>query len=277
MTPRSRAASLLREPLVHFLLAGAVVYALLAGRLPDAGERRIVVNEAAVSQLAARFVQSYRRDPTPAELDGTIADYVRDQAYYREALRLGLDRDDEVVVRRMRNKMLALAASEAEALTPTDDQLQALIDRDPARYAAEPSYTLDQAYLGAADDRGRAASQVAVTLLQRGAKAEDVTVPAPIPLHFAGQPASILAATFGDGFARALAQLPVGQWAGPVPSGLGLHAVRVVKRSAPAAPRLGDVRQAVENDWRAEASRRAEDAAYKRILAGYDVVIEKPE
>ncbi|MBS0474555.1 MAG: peptidyl-prolyl cis-trans isomerase, partial [Proteobacteria bacterium] len=135
MTWRDRAAHVLREPLVHFLLAGAVVYALLAGRAPDLGERRIVVNEAVVAQLLTRWSENYRRPPTPTELDGMISDYVRDQAYYREALRLGLDKDDEVVMRRMRNKMIALATSEAEAATPSDAQLQTMLDKDPARYS----------------------------------------------------------------------------------------------------------------------------------------------
>lgn len=277
MTFRSRAAAVLREPLVHFLLAGTVLYAVLAGRAPDIGERRIVVNEAAVGQLAARFEQSFRRAPSAAELDGLIADYVRDQAYYREALRLGLDRDDEVVVRRMRNKMLALAASEAEATTPTDAQLQELLDRNPERYAAELRYSLDQAYLGGDDAASRNTATEKLAQLRSGKSAEDVTLPVPIPLHFKDEPASMLASMLGDGFVAALRTAQLDKWSGPIVSGVGLHLVHVKARTAPQKPSLASVRQAVENDWRSEATRTAEAAAYKRILAGYDVVIEMPE
>jgi hypothetical protein len=148
MTLRSRAASLLREPLVHFMIAGALVFALLSGRAPDAGERRIVVNAEVVSRLLNRFTESFHRQPTPQEMDGLISDYVHEQVYYREALRLGLDKDDEIVVRRMRNKMIAIATNDAEAATPTDADLQKLLDKDPGRYAREPKVTFAQLYLG---------------------------------------------------------------------------------------------------------------------------------
>jgi hypothetical protein len=160
---RSGAAHLLREPIVHFILAGAVVFALMSGRAPDVGERRIVVNEAVVARLGQRWTENFRRQPSPQELDGLINEYVRDQVYYREALRLGLDKDDEVVMRRMRNKMIAIATSDAEAASPSDADLQKLIDADPARYAAEVTYSFDQLYLGADNpaDRQNAAAALA--------------------------------------------------------------------------------------------------------------------
>ncbi|MBS0482719.1 MAG: peptidyl-prolyl cis-trans isomerase [Proteobacteria bacterium] len=274
MTWRERAAQVLREPLVHFLLAGAVVYALLAGRAPDLGERRIVVNEAVVGQLLSRWSESYRRPPTPAELDGLIADYVRDQAYYREALRLGLDKDDEVVMRRMRNKMIALATSEAEAATPTDAQLQALLDKDPARYARETLFDFSQIYLGPDSPEGRKAAEFALDQIRRGTDPASLGKPIPVPTSFSKGAASEIAGMFGDSFVAGLRQQPLGAWSGPVASGFGLHLVKVTARTAPAKPQLADVRQALENDWRADALRKAEDANYRRILAGYDVKIE---
>ena len=93
---------LIKEPLVHFLLAGAMVFWVLSGRPPDLGERRIVVDQVVVGALVQRYYDSFHRIPSPDETDGLIRDYVADQVYYREALRLGLDKGDEVVVRRMR-------------------------------------------------------------------------------------------------------------------------------------------------------------------------------
>lgn len=273
MNWRARATILLREPLVHFLLAGALVFGLLAGRMPDAGERRIVVNEALVARLADRWTSTYRRPPTQDEIDGLIRDYVRDQIYYREALRLGLDRDDEVVVRRMRAKMQSLASAEAESRAPGDAELQALLDKDPARYAPEPRYSLRQIYLGA--DTLELRKSAAATLA-RGDAVEALARPAPLPSEFTYVPASEFAGQFGDEFAAALPALPIGQWRGPVASGLGLHLVKLTARVAPVAPRLADVRQRIENDWRAAALRAAEEQGYRRMLEGYDVSIEKP-
>ncbi|MEQ1542119.1 MAG: peptidylprolyl isomerase [Novosphingobium sp.] len=277
MTWRNGAAVWLREPFVHFLVAGALVYAVLSGRPPDLGERKIVVGEAVVARLAERWSQTYRRAPNPEELDGLITDYVRDQAYYREALRLGLDKDDEVVMRRMRNKMIALATSEAEAATPSDAQLQALLDKDPARYAPEVRLSFAHVYLGDDTPAGREAAAATLARLRGGASPQGLGQPVPIPASFDGDPASDVAGMFGDGFVGALRSAPPGIWTGPVPSGLGLHLIKVTARTAPAKPQLADVRQALENDWRAQALRTAEQENYRRLLSGYDVVIEQPK
>ncbi len=277
MNWRSGAAHLLREPIVHFILAGAVVFALMSGRAPDLGERRIVVNEAVVARLADRWTENFRRQPSPQELDGLINEYVRDQVYYREALRLGLDKDDEVVMRRMRNKMIAIATSDAEAASPSDADLQKLIDQDPARYAAEVTYSFDQLYLGADSPADRQSAAAALALLKAGRSAQQYAQPVPIPASFNQSAASEVAAQFGGEFSDALRGLPQGQWTGPVVSGLGLHLVRVTARSTPAPPSLGKVRVQVENDWHNSARQRAEDAAYRKVLANYDVVIEQPK
>lgn len=276
MTLGSRAAALLREPLVHFLVAGALVFAVLSGRPPDPGERRIVVSEAVANRLVERWMQSFRRAPTTDEVDGLIRDYVMDQVYYREALRLGLEQDDEVIIKRLRNKMVALAASEAEAATPSEAELQALIDANPARYAAEPLLDFTQVYLGADTPANRQAAQTALQALRRGGAPDSYRQPAPIPASFARVPSSEVAAILGDGFVAELARQPLGQWSGPLVSGAGLHLVRVGRREAPAAPRLADVRQRVENDWRSAATQKAISEAYAKLLEGYDVVIERP-
>ena len=273
---QERAAALLREPLVHFLLAGMVVSALLSGRPADPGERRISVDEAVVDRLANRWAQTYRRAPTPDEIDGLIGDYVKDQVYYREALRLGLDRDDEVVMRRMRSKMIATSTSVAEAASPTDTELQALLDRDPARYALDPLYTLSQIYLGSDDAAARGTASELLGRLRQGAAPAGMGRPAPVPLRFSAVPASQLASIFGDEFAAALRNAPTGGWTGPIGSGLGLHLVKIDARKVPAAPRLADVRARLENDWRSAAIKQAEEKTYRQLLEGYDVVIEQP-
>ena len=132
---RDRAAIVLREPLVHFLLAGALVFAVLSGRAPDTGERRIVVNETVVTGLVNGYVQSFRRPPTDEELDGLIRDYVRGEVYYREALRLGLDQDDAVVRQRMVAKMDMSASAAAEIAEPHEAELRAYFEANRARYA----------------------------------------------------------------------------------------------------------------------------------------------
>lgn len=272
MTLKDNLRRLLKEPLVHFLIAGAMVFWLMSGRPPDLGERRIVVSERVAGALAQRFYDSFRRMPSQDELDGLIRDYVQDQVYYREALALGLDQNDEVVVRRMRRKMEGLAVADAEAATPSDKDLQALIDKDPARYAEDPRTTFQQVYLGADTPENRLQADVKLKQLRAGQSASGV--PVPLPARLDGASASEISGMFGDEFTLSLRNQPTGQWVGPVASGLGLHLVRVDNRAAPAPPSLANVRQRVENDWRAAAVAKSRDESYARILKGYDVVIE---
>lgn len=273
---RDRAVAVLREPLVQFLVAGALIFVVLSGRAPEAGERRIVVDEAAVAGMVNRYVEAFRRPPSPQELDGLIRDYVRGEVYYREALRLGLDQDDEVIKKRLRNKMLAIAGADAEAAQPSDGDLQALIDQNPARYATPPQFTLEQRYIGADSPDLRKAAAAAVKRLNAGGTAGIADVPIPLSAQFADAPAFDLASQFGDDFLAALNAAPVGQWSGPVVSGFGLHLVKITRRNLPAPPKLAEIRQRVENDWRSEAVRKAEEANLNALLEGYDVVIERP-
>jgi peptidyl-prolyl cis-trans isomerase C len=275
MTLNDTTRRLLKEPLVHFLIAGALVFTLLSGRGPDLGERRIVVNERVVGALVSRFQDSFRRLPTKEETDGLIRDWVQDQVYYREALALGLDQGDEVVVRRMRRKMEGMAVADAETQTPSDAELQALIDKDPARFAEDPLTSFEQLFLGADSPDTRRTAEQQLAILRRG-KAVPV-LPIPIPGKFSDASGADISAQFGDEFTLGLRDQPLGQWSGPVASGLGLHLVRVTKRGAAQPPALAKVRQRVENDWRAAATAKAQADAYARILKGYDVVIELPK
>ena len=275
MTIKDTARRLIKEPLVHFLIAGALVFTLLSGRAPDLGERRIVVDERVVGGLVSRFYDSFRRMPTKDETDGLIRDWVQDQVYYREALALGLDEGDEVVVRRMRRKLESLAVADAETKTPSDAELQALIDKDPARYAEDPLTSFEQIFLGADTPDTRRTAEQQLPILRSGGTVP--ILPIPIPGKFSDASSADIAAQFGDEFTLALRGQPTGQWSGPVASGLGLHIVRVTKRGAAQPPVLVKVRQRVENDWRAAATTKAQSDAYARILKGYDVVIELPK
>lgn len=275
MKIRLLTARLAREPLVHFLIAGAAVFALMSGRPPEPGERRIVVDEAVISRLVNRWTATYRRAPTEAEIDGLIRDHVSDQIYYREGVRLGLDRDDEVVIRRMRTKLLASASSDVETRTAGDAELQKLIDANPQRYAAEPRIDFEHLYLGADTSAGRDSARAMLARLRLGKTVGIVLPPAPIDRRFVDAAPSEIAEQFGGQFADAIGELPPGGWHGPLASGLGLHLVRVERKRTSAPRRLTDIRQRVENDWRAAAIARAEEEDYREMAARYDVVIER--
>ncbi len=263
----------LREPLFHFLLAGAAIFLLF----PETGgtDRRIVIDEAQVSRLAAQWAQSWQRAPTPGELDGLIRDHLKEEIYYREALRLGLNEDDAVVRRRMRAKMEFLANAALEDVTADDATLQALLDRNPSRYATDVRFSFDQIYAGADDRQGEARAKTLLAALKVGQRVEGP--PLSIPANFENVAAYAISRDFGDGFADAIRRLPVGTWQGPMRSGFGLHLVRVRAVSTARKPLLSEVRKRVENDWRNATRVAREDRAFAALAQGYDIKIAKPE
>ncbi len=269
MNWRSRGARLLREPLVHFLALGTLIFALF-GNSTSADERRIEIDEARVERLAGQYAQNFRRAPSADELDALIRDDVKQEVYYREALRLGLDRDDEVVRRRMRVKMEAFEDTAEDIPAPDDAILKQWLADHLARFAGEATYAFDQRYLGA-DSAG---ASDALAQLRIGRDFAGAAIP--LPAHYDAIGTGEVAELFGDNFPALLDKLPLGQWSGPVASGFGQHLVRVSARNPAAPPQLAAIRQRVANDWRAAMARERSERAYRALIGRYDVVIEKP-
>lgn len=271
MTPAERLKGLAREPLVHFMVAGALVFAVWGGGT-DAADRSITVTEAQVRGLTEQWAQTWYRQPTPAEIDGLIRDQIKDEVYYREALRLGLDQDDIIMRRRMRSKMEFLVSAQAENEVPSEAELQKWLDTHRRDYATKPVLSFDQIYVdGDADETRRALAR-----LGSGANPAALGTQLDVPATLEDAPATEIDRQFGDGFAKAVAAQPRGRWAGPVASGFGQHLVRLRKLTPGMVPPLASVHKAVENDWR-EANRRVrENKAYQALLDGYTISIEKP-
>ncbi len=270
---------LLKEPLVHFLIGGALLFAFFAwrGEEVDPTSRTITITEKQVGQLAANWAQVWRREPSPQELDGLIRDYVKEEIYYREGLRLGLDQDDAIIRRRLRSKMEYLAAAEVENRAVDDAVLQAWYQKNQTRYAEGSRFSFDQIYLMANDpDQAQARSKTMLADLAQGADWKGLGDPLSVARSMEEQDQSRIATDFGDAFASTLATLKGSAWQGPIQSGFGLHLVRVRKVTPGTLPPLASVRQRVENDWRAATAKDREAKAYQALLDGYRIRIEKP-
>ncbi len=266
------ARQVLKEPLFHFLIAGLMIFLLFSGGSADPESRKIIVNEAQVARLAAQWQQTWQRPPNLAELDGLIRDHIREEVYYREALRLGLDRDDAIIRKRLRAKMEFLGTSAVELATPDDAVLQDWLDQNGARYAKDAVISFDQIYL-----RSAGAAPTILARLKAGARWERLGDAISLPKAMEETQRSEIERQFGMQFASALGAQPVSVWSGPVESGFGTHLVRVRAVKATQTPALSEVRQRVENDWRSATKNDRETRAYQALLDGYDIRIEKPE
>jgi peptidyl-prolyl cis-trans isomerase C len=274
MNWRALGKAALAEPLLHFLIGGLAVFLFFAfrGEEADPESRRITVTVAVAEQLAARFGQTMQRAPTPTEMDGLIRDHIREEVYYREAKRLGLDADDYVIRRRLRSKMEYLARTEAEAAIPDEATLQAWLKQNAARYATDATYSFDQIFLGSETTQ----EELLVEGLRAGQSWRSMSQPISLPQSVERSSRADIERQFGAQFVAALAKAKKGQWSKAIPSGFGYHLVRVRAAEAGTPPRLADIRQRVENDWRAATASRREAKAYQVLLDGYDIRIEKP-
>jgi hypothetical protein len=268
---------MLREPLVHFAVLGALLFAAYAvvsprGAPPDA----IVVGAARIEALAAEFERTWMRAPTAAELDALVEGHVREEVLVREGLALGLDRDDPVIRRRVRQKMELLAEEAPPA--PSDAELQAWLDAHPGDFVIAPTFTFEQVYLDPERHGEETDAVVARALadLAAGADATQLGDATLLPASLAAAPLTEVERTFGPDFARALPGVEPGAWRGPIPSTYGLHLVRVGQRTGGRAPALAEVRDAVERAWSSAQARAASEARYRALRDRYRVAIERP-
>ena len=262
---------LLREPLLHFLAAGFALF-LFNGYYGsvDATGRSITLDEMQVGRLSSQWQQQWRRPPTPNELDGLIRDYIKEEVYFREAIRLGLETDDPIIRKRLRTKMEFLATAEIENADPTKAELEAYYKANEVRYVADPTYSFDQNYYGS----DLAKARRSIPTLNNSNLSSGLSINLPVNMEDAK--ASDIAREFGEGFAESLKALPKNRWAGPVQSGFGWHAVRIRRADAAALPPLTDIAQRVTNDWRAETRVKREAAAYQILLDSYNIRIAEP-
>jgi hypothetical protein len=268
----------LREPLLHFLLLGAglfLLYHWVRGGQTDA-PREIVVTDARVEALAENFAKTWMRPPAPQELRGLVADYVKEEVFYREAVGIGLDRDDTVIRRRLRQKMEFVSEDVAESRQPTEAELRQFLDAHADKFVAARTLTFQQVFLSA-DRRGDAAPRDAERLLaelQAGkgpadpAQAGDPTM---LPPSMEQATPQDIANTFGEAFATDAEAAPVGQWMGPVESAYGLHLVRVTTATPAAKPTLADIRPAVLREWQATQRQQVNDSFYASLRSKYEV------
>lgn len=270
------ARAALAEPLTHFVLLGLALFAL-AGAWRAAERPEIRIGAAEVDRLAAYWRLQAQRDPTPRELAALVQERVDEEILYQEALRMGLDRDDVIVRRRLAQKLAFLNQDLLQPPEPTEGQLRAWYDAHRADYATPGQVSFEHLYFSIAPgaDRTDARAGAALATLARDPEAgQTLGDPFMLPLSFADAPVATVRRDFGEAFAGALASAPVGRWVGPVRSAYGVHLVRVASRAsggvAPFETVIGQVRQA----WIADRRR----VANARWLAGlrrrYPVEVE---
>jgi hypothetical protein len=273
--------SLLREPLVHFLIIGGALF-LLFGLLDNATgpqSGRIVITAGQIDYLKANFTRTWQRPPVEQELQGLIDSYVRDEIFYREALAMGLDRDDSVIRRRLKQKLEIMSDDLAGVAIPSEEELRQFLESHPESFRHEPQVAFRHIFLNS-DQRGNAAMDEAARLLAELSAEGNKTNPdilgdsLMLPKSFDLSAASVIARFFGDHFSLEIMKLKPGHWAGPIKSGYGLHLVLVSQHIESRLPELAEVREAVEREWFAVHRKELKENLYKKLRENYTIVSE---
>ncbi|XUU61067.1 peptidyl-prolyl cis-trans isomerase [Erythrobacter sp. HA6-11] len=263
----------LKEPLVHFLIGGAILFGFFAwtGTPSDPASRDITIDSETLASISSGFEQQMSRAPTDAELDNLTERFIREEVLYREALRLGLDQDDAIVRRRLAQKMDLIAAAQAEAASPSDEELQVWLEAHPARFASDAKYTFEQLWFA----EKQAADEAQINR-DKPEMVRDNRASIELPATVSEMPRSEILDRFGQQFARELdAFRPSEEWQGPIPSGLGWHLVRLKAIEASELPPLSEIRDRVEADWRSGTATERKEAAYELLREAYTVEIDR--
>ena len=276
---------LLREPLLHFLIVGAVLFGAYAwlDRGEDSANRSrsqpVHIGEGDVRWLRESWTRQWRREPTHAELHGLVADLLKEQLLAREARELKLDENDIIVRRRLAQKLTFLIEDTLRLAEPTENDLQQIYVANLDRFKTDARVSFMHVYFNPTgrDDPAADAKRALLELSEAdGTERAGVMGDRSLlesAFHDVNEPA--VTAVFGPDFARAVLALMPGAWSGPIASGYGLHLVRVSALREPQARPLAEVRAQVLEDWRREQGKAANEQYLAGLRSRYDVIVDE--
>jgi hypothetical protein len=277
-------ARALREPLVQFLFVGLALFGAWHLVSPSASasgadKSRIVLTEDDVRQMSLVWVAQGRPAPTAEEMRNLIESRVREEVLYREAIALGLDKDDTIIRRQLARKMEFVAEDVSKLEEPKPEELRAWYDQHQSRFALPPRTSFRHMYFSP-DRRGKNAARDAEAALREldgqridAPRATTAGDPFMFQAYYGDRGFDVVAREFGPPFARALLAAKPGAWTGPVQSGYGWHLVFVESLTPERVPDFDDIVPEVRAAW--TESRREETRArmYKDMRARYAVVL----
>jgi PPIC-type PPIASE domain len=272
---------LFSEPLLHFAVVGALLFATYAWLNRDESStshayRTIRITERELTWLTDTSARTWQRAPSESEFEGLIAEYLREELLAREARELELDRDDTVVRRRLAQKMNFILEGTARLAAPTDAELRARFDTDRARFRTPAKSSFRQVCFSTGKRGDRAATDARLALEQlarsdRTVDAAELGDASLLPQVLTDAEEQAIANQFGAEFAHAVGAIAPGAWQGPIESEFGQHLVLVTVRDEGRPRAFEEVRAELLDEWRREQDVAAKNAYFAGLLRKYDV------
>ncbi len=264
----------INEPLLHFLLIGAVFFILYSVVEPEnSQDKRIVVDDGRINHLSAMFEKIWNREPSSQELKQIIKDYVLEEVYYREALQLGIDKNDAMIRRRLRQKMEFFTSAAVSMVEPENAELEQYLQKNADKYKTDNQYSFEHIFVST--DRSPTDLAAKIKEVQLALQQEQLPIsdPSLLPKIVSNSSAFKLERTFGNHFSKKLDSLELNDWSEPFRSGLGLHFVKLTKRQAGTLPPLEEVRKQVTRDWMHQKSQTLRSEVERNLLDEYEVIV----
>lgn len=269
-----------KDPLIHFLLAGGLLFALfyLRGGTGSESRPQVVITAAQIEELGRTAGLLRGRELTREELVAVVEPAIREEILYREALALGLDVNDDEVRRRLVEKMQYLSEDLADPEPATEAELEAFFQASPERFRIPEIVSFDQIFFSPRERGDAIEADVAAALaaLRAGSDPEDFGDRTPLQARFGDAPRDRVEVLLGTRLTEALFMLSLGEWSGPYESDFGLHLVRVIDRSAARLPTFEEVRELALQVYAQQRRSEANARAYDEMRARYDVVVQWP-
>ena len=270
-----KTTAIYQQPLLHFLIIGGLIFLFhsMFGNIETPESRRIIISLPQVERMAGLWHKTWGRPPTDSELHHLVRDHIKEEIYYREAIKLGLDINDTVIRRRLRQKMEFMVAPEF-LNPPTDEELSNYLAEHADEFRISPKYSLKQIYFKA-EQYGKAVETLHIlnqsnAVIKNNEFGSSISLPSNLKLADKREISRI----FGKQFYTALEEPSIGRWSGPIKSGFGLHLVYISNKDNAYLPSLADVRQAVINKWESEQRNSAETLIFEEYLNKYDIQID---
>jgi len=276
MKPKVRA--LFHEPIVLFILIGSVLYLLqaLVFNTDPSVRKQIIVTSDQLNQLESGFLNTWMRPPTQSELEGLLADHVRNEVFYREALAMGLEENDQVIRNRLRQKLELLMDNLASVNVPSQQMLEAFLQENADDFKKDYQVSFIQVFVNPeVHSDPQVVAENLLDQLQDGANPEDLGDRTLMGYAFPEYSQTDVARRFGTDFARQIMLVKSNGWSGPLNSGIGLHLIKIDHFEEGMLPELSEIRSNVEREWMARQKSELKAAAYEKLLEGYDVQIEE--
>ncbi len=255
----------LRYPLFWFVAIGGALF-LADATLSDRPDE-VIVDETVRSRLANLWQRQTGRPPSEEQLASLVDSWIREEVFYREALRLQLDKDDTIIRRRLIQKLTFIAEDVAK---PNEAQLSAFYRKNKENYRQEPRYTFSQIFFS--NDGQKALAAARGKIREDEAAWRELGEATMLNDSYASRSLREIASTFGDEFARQLPEIEPGQWRGPVTSIFGIHLVKVAEVQPAQIPPFSAVERQVHNDYLRHRREQARDEYYRRLLEQYEIV-----